>query len=61
MAIPTPAPAPYSLGAVEAAAVSFAGSFAGALLIVGTTVESAALIGLVAAAASLGYHSYQSS
>lgn len=51
----------YSLGALEAAGVSFLGAFAGALALVGETVEHAALIGVIAAAASLGYHAYQSS
>ena len=60
MAIPTP-PTPYSLGAIEAAGVSFVGAFAGSLALVGATLAHSAEIGLVAAAASLGYAAYQSS
>ena len=60
MATPPP-PTPYSLGAVEAAGVSFLGAFAGALLVAGTTLTGAAEVGVIAAAAALGYHAYQSS
>lgn len=60
MALPTPS-TPYTLGAVEAAGVTFVGAFLSALAVVGETVEHAALIGGLAAAVTLGYHAYQSS
>jgi len=67
MSAPAPTP-PYSVGALEMAGVSFLGAFAGALISAGvfvgiTTVslEGAAVTGIVAFAAALGYHAYQSS
>ena len=63
MAVPTPTPAspPYSITALEGAVVAFLGSFASSLLIVSNTLSQSAEIGVVAAAAYLGYHAYQSS
>lgn len=68
MAQPTPSP-PFSIGALEGAAVSFLGGFAGSLAssatigggFSGTALEGGIITGIVAFAAYLGYHSYQSS
>ena len=60
MAIPTPTP-PYSIGAIEGAAVAFVGAFASALTLVGATLTGSAEVGLVSAALYLGYHAYQAS
>jgi hypothetical protein len=56
-----PAVPTYTLGNIEAAAVSFLGAFAGALLVVGADLTHAAEIGALAAALSLGYNAYQTS
>ena len=63
MAVPTTtsAPTPYSIGAIEGAVVAFVGSFASALTLVGVSLQGASEIGLISAAAYLGYHAYQSS
>jgi hypothetical protein len=60
MAVSTPTQ-PYTLGALEAAGVSFLGAFASALALTGDTLAHSAEIGLVAAAVSLGYVAYQNS
>lgn len=58
MAVPTP---PYSIGSVEGAVVAFIGAFAGAFAVAGASLTGSALTGVIAAAAFLGYHAYQSS
>jgi len=60
MAIPTP-PAPLTFGAIEAAGISFLGAFVGALAIVGSSLVGSVEVGVIAAAATLGYHAYQAS
>jgi len=55
MAIPTP-PAPVTLGAIEAAGISFLGAFAGALGGVGSAPVGPVEGGVLAGAANLGYH-----
>jgi hypothetical protein len=60
MAVPSPSP-PYSISALEGAVVAFIGAFAGALTLVGSSLTGSAEVGLVSAAAYLGYHAYQSS
>jgi hypothetical protein len=62
MAVPTPtSTTPYSIGALEGAAVSFLGAFAGAFTLAGATLTGSILTGAVAFAAYLGYHAYQNS
>lgn len=62
MATPIPSPSPpYSVSALEGAGVSFLGAFASALLLAGSTLAGSAEVGIVTAAAYLGYHAYQSS
>jgi hypothetical protein len=60
MAVPTPTP-PYSIGALEGAAVAFLGGFAGAFALGGGTLTGSLFAGIGAFAAYLGYHAYQSS
>ena len=61
MAVPSTPTPPYSIGAIEGAVVAFIGSLAGALGLAGATLTGSLEVGLVAAAAYLGYHAYQSS
>ena len=57
-----PAPTtPYTIGALEGAAVAVLGAFAAAYAVAGSTVTGAALAGAGAFAAFLGYHAYQNS
>jgi hypothetical protein len=60
MAVPTPTP-PYSISAIEGAVVAFFGAFAGAFGVASASLTGSLLTGVVAAAAFLGYHAYQSS
>jgi hypothetical protein len=59
MAIPTPPS--YTLGNLEAAAVSFVGAFAGAEVLGGVDLLHGIYVGLVAFAVALGYTAYQTS
>ena len=60
MAIPTPA-SPVTLSALESAGVAFLGAFAGALTVIGASLTGSLEVGVIAAAAALGYHAYQAS
>ena len=62
MAAPSQPPSPpYTIGNLEGAAVAFLGSFAGSLLVAGTSLVHGLEVGTVAAAVYLGYTAYQSS